>query len=411
MDFVKESVALADIRPSGTNPRRNFEGIDELAEAIRATGGEPVNPPVVVRDGNVYRIIDGERRYRAPSKMYKGHEAEVMVPVLVACDMDAANEMVAMLATDDKLRLSDEERAAGVQQMLILGVDEQTVSRASRATGEQVKAAKKLTRRVPEGAQVTLDQMVAAMQFESDEDLNSVLSSGNLWYSEVTRIKSRIKREKRMEKVAEYLAGIGVQIVGEAPNGLESGGTLYSWMAPDELRNITEGYGEGCFAVADEDGEVRFYVPEGIKAVKKEELSQEQIDRRRGGSACRDLAGRMVAWAATGDITPCPELDDAALDRRSVPYLPGGGDADFEWMLQLGVGLYERVTALLALISKVERGFMGMSWLSPAERAQRARDWDDAVNVIVASGFNAPLTEDDEWLKARCMDVCDEGEK
>lgn len=411
MDFVKESVALADIRPSGTNPRKNFEGIDELAEAIRATGGEPVNPPVVLRDGNVYRIIDGERRYRALSKMYKGHESEVMVPVLVACDMDAANEMVAMLATDDKLRLSDEERAAGVQQMLILGVDEQTVSRASRATREQVKAAKKLARRVPEGAQVTLDQMVAAMQFERDEDRDSVLASGNLWYSEVTSIKSRIKREKRMEEVAEYLAGIGVQIVDEAPIGLESGGTLYSWMAPDELRNITEGYGEGCFAVADEDGEVRFYIPEGIKAIKKEELSQEQIDRRRGDSACKDLAGRMVAWAATGDITPCPELDDAALDRRSVPYLPGGEDADFEWILQLGVGIYERVTALLALISKVERGFMGMSWLSPKERAERAREWDDAVNVIVASGFNAPMTEDDEWLKARCTDVCDEGEK
>lgn len=69
------------------------------------------------------------------------------------------------------------------------------------------------------------------------------------------------------------------------------------------------------------------------------------------------------------------------------------------------------MTALLALISKVERGFMGMSWLSPKERAERAREWDDAVNVIVASGFNAPMTEDDEWLKGRCMDVCDAGEK
>ena len=53
--------------------------------------------------------------------------------------------------------------------------------------------------------------MVAAMQFERDEDRDSVLASGNLWYSEVTSIKSRIKREKRMEEVAEYLAGIGVQ--------------------------------------------------------------------------------------------------------------------------------------------------------------------------------------------------------
>lgn len=411
MDFVKESVALADIRPSGTNPRKNFEGIDELAEAIRATGGKPVNPPVVVRDGNVYRIIDGERRYRALSKMYKGHEAEVTVPVLVACDMDAANEMVAMLATDDKLRLSDEERAAGVQQMLILGVDEQTVSRASRATREQVKAAKKLARRVPEGAQVTLDQMVAAMQFERDEDRDSVLASGNLWYSEVASIKSRLKRERRMEEVAEYLAGIGVQMVDEAPDGLEFGGVLYSWMGVGDLEKITGGYGEGCFAVADGDGEVRFYVPEGTKAPEKE-LTQEQVDRRRGDSACMDLAKRMVAWAATGDITPCPELDDAAREMRSIPYLPGGeGHQDFEWILQLGVGTYERVAALLALIRVVERGFLGMSWLSPEERAERARDWDDAVNAIVAAGFNAPMAEDDEWLKGRCMDVCDAGEK
>lgn len=65
MDFTRERVSLADIRPSKENPRSDFGDIAALADSIRATGNEPVNPPVVVRDGNVYRIVDGERRYRA----------------------------------------------------------------------------------------------------------------------------------------------------------------------------------------------------------------------------------------------------------------------------------------------------------------------------------------------------------
>lgn len=46
------------------------------ARSIEATGGEPLNPPVVVADGNVYRIVDGERRYRALSSIY-GEDREV----------------------------------------------------------------------------------------------------------------------------------------------------------------------------------------------------------------------------------------------------------------------------------------------------------------------------------------------
>ena len=58
---------------------------------------------MVVRDGNVFRIVDGERRYRALREVWKrepGHE----VTVLVAADLDAADELVAMVATDDKLQ-------------------------------------------------------------------------------------------------------------------------------------------------------------------------------------------------------------------------------------------------------------------------------------------------------------------
>lgn len=120
MQFEKRQVRLGDIRPSGQNPREDFGDIGALARSIEATGGEPLNPPVMVADGNVYRIVDGERRYRALSSIY-GEDREVTA--LVAESMDEANELVAMLATDDKRQLTEAERARGVQQMLVLGID------------------------------------------------------------------------------------------------------------------------------------------------------------------------------------------------------------------------------------------------------------------------------------------------
>ena len=145
MQFEKRQVRLGDIRPSGQNPREDFGDIGALARSIEATGGEPLNPPVVVADGNVYRIVDGERRYRALSSIY-GEDREVSA--LVADTMDEANELVAMLATDDKRQLTEAERARGVQQMLVLGIDEQRIERASHATAGQIRAARKLRGRI-----------------------------------------------------------------------------------------------------------------------------------------------------------------------------------------------------------------------------------------------------------------------
>ena len=87
MQFEKRQVRLGDIRPSEQNPREDFGDIGALARSIEATGGEPLNPPVVVADGNVYRIVDGERRYRALSSIY-GEDREVSA--LVADTMDEA---------------------------------------------------------------------------------------------------------------------------------------------------------------------------------------------------------------------------------------------------------------------------------------------------------------------------------
>ena len=108
-ESYKRQVRLSDIVP-GTNPRRDFGDIGELAAAIEATGGQPVNPPVVVADGGAYRLVDGERRVRALRKI---HGDEGMADVLVFTSYDDAEEAVAMVATDSKQELTAQERARG----------------------------------------------------------------------------------------------------------------------------------------------------------------------------------------------------------------------------------------------------------------------------------------------------------
>ena len=216
MQFEKRQVRLGDIRPSGQNPREDFGDIGALARSIEATGGEPLNPPVVVADGNVYRIVDGERRYRALSSIY-GEDREVSA--LVAESMDEANELVAMLATDDKRQLTEAERARGVQQMLVLGIDEQRIERASRATAGQIRAARRLRGRIDAGAQVTLEQLEAASAFDDEKDVEAVLAAGDGWAGKVDSIRRRVEREESIAEDYDALGDAGIPVVKEVPEG------------------------------------------------------------------------------------------------------------------------------------------------------------------------------------------------
>lgn len=100
-----ERIKLSDVVPDENNPRKKFEGLKELAASFDANGdrpGEPFVPISVVRDGGHYRIVDGERRFRAMN-LAKTKECDA----LVAETMEDEAAMIAMIATDDKQRLTD----------------------------------------------------------------------------------------------------------------------------------------------------------------------------------------------------------------------------------------------------------------------------------------------------------------
>ena len=58
-------IALSDIDPNPEQPRREFDkaALEQLAESIRQSG--ILQPLLVTREGQRYRIVAGERRYRA----------------------------------------------------------------------------------------------------------------------------------------------------------------------------------------------------------------------------------------------------------------------------------------------------------------------------------------------------------
>ena len=65
LETVVRDIAIDDIDPNSEQPRREFDkaALEQLADSIREAG--VLSPILVVEDGMRYRIVAGERRYRA----------------------------------------------------------------------------------------------------------------------------------------------------------------------------------------------------------------------------------------------------------------------------------------------------------------------------------------------------------
>lgn len=419
MQFEKRAVRLGDIRPSEQNPREDFGDIGALARSIEATGGEPLNPPVVVADGNVYRIVDGERRYRALSSIY-GEDREVSA--LVADTMDEANELVAMLATDDKRQLTEAERARGVQQMLVLGIDEQRIERASRATAGQIRAARKLRGRIDAGVQVTLEQLEAASAFDDEKDIEAVLAAGEGWAGKADSIRRRVEREEAKAEDYDAFGDAGIPVVKERPEG----SNYVDWIAPGgaaaKLERNELALHPGAVAVA-EGGYWYLYEPgdgSGAEPEKTEEEIRAEQEAEREEAALKDLYRRMVGFIASGAFTMPDDLKRIVREARVEPVVVSdaiGGD-----FCSLGGG--ERIASVrrefMARLgpsgpSEYEAGFRLMAAARDMVRLNSSYSGDDAEGwlehweLFRSAGFEAG--GDDEWLLARVQESAKEEEK
>lgn len=406
MQFEKRQVRLGDIRPSEQNPREDFGDIGALARSIEATGGEPLNPPVVVADGNVYRIVDGERRYRALSSIY-GEDREVSA--LVADTMDEANELVAMLATDDKRQLTEAERARGVQQMLVLGVDEQRIERASRATAGQIRAARKLRGRIDAGVQVTLEQLEAASAFDDEKDIEAVLAAGEGWAGKADSIRRRVEREEAKAEDYDAFGDAGIPVVKEQPEGFTYKDWAHLGLVAAKLED--KEYPAGTVAVWN-DRYWDFFAPKGGEDAEPEKTEEEiraEQEAEREDAALKDLYRRMVGFITSGAFTMHDDLKRIVREARVQPVVVAdaiGGDPSFETDKRIA-GAREEFMARLGTSSpsEYEAGFRLMAAardmvrLNSSYRGDDAEGWLEHWEMFRSAGFEPG--EEDVWLMER----------
>lgn len=416
MQFEKKSVRLGDIRPSEQNPREDFGDIGALARSIEATGGEPLNPPVVVADGNVFRIVDGERRYRALSSIY-GEDREVSA--LVADTMDEANELVAMLATDDKIQLTEAERARGVQQMLVLGIDEQRIERASRATAGQIRAARKLRGRIDAGVQVTLEQLEAASAFDDEKDIEAVLAAGDGWAGKADSIRRRNEREEAKAEDYDAFGDAGIPVVKEKPEGFVYTNWAHLGLVASKLED--KEYPAGTVAVWN-DRYWEFFAPKGGEDAEPEKTEEEiraEQEAEREEVALKDLYGRMVGFITSGAFTMHDDLKRIVSEARVQPVVVAdaiGGDPSFETDKRIA-SVREEFMARLGTSnpSEYEAGFRLMAAARDMVRLNSSYSGDDADGwleyweMFRSAGFEPG--GDDEWLMERVQASAKEEEK
>lgn len=415
MQFEKRAVRLGDIRPSEQNPREDFGDIGALARSIEATGGEPLNPPVVVADGNVFRIVDGERRYRALSSIY-GEDREVSA--LVAESMDEANELVAMLATDDKRQLTEAERARGVQQMLVLGIDEQRIERASRATAGQIRAARKLRGSI-EGRQVTLDQLEAASAFDDEKDVEAVLAAGDGWAGKADSIRRRVEREEAKAEDYDAFGDAGIPVVKEQPEGFNYTDWANVGLAAQKLEG--KEFAAGTVAVW-KGSYWDLYEPDdgsGAEPEKTEEEIRAEQEAAREEAALEELYRSQIGFVASGAFAMSKNLMMEVRVGRADPsaLLPAmGSDRRVENEERFGLVREEFARNLKACRpSEYEAG----CWLMAAAKdmaqlnnrwgGDDAEAWLDHYDIFCSVGFEPG--EEDVWLMERVQASAKEEEK
>ena len=200
-----ETVDYGAIAPNPNNPRQDFNepALEAMAESFAFTPerpGEPFQPPIVVKDGERYLIIDGERRWRAMGML--GTER---CTVNVADDMDEANAVAAALATDSKEKLTSAERAVGMQQMLLLGASDEAAETLAGASAGSAAAARKVALQAGHAVQVSMDDLfkVAAIDDESGrEELIRILEEDGMEAGWGSRFHTRQRELSALQRAA-----------------------------------------------------------------------------------------------------------------------------------------------------------------------------------------------------------------
>lgn len=427
-------ISLEDVYPDPGNPRskENFGDLAAMAESFAlnaASPGEPFNPIVVVRDGGIYRIVDGERRYRA---MRVARTASCHA--VVCDDMDEANAMLAMIATDDKRQLTDVERSRGVQQMLLLGVDPEKVERAGRmARGSSRRVRRAMERADDAAEEMTLERLLAVADLEDEgataDELKSLADCTEAsWRSEAARVRTRIETDSAVKEMEHALADAGAAVLAERPEGYETFGvTDDAADAAAEVAAALERHDDVVAVVSRSFGRARATICVAGGAEDYEEAAAREAEEERAEKLLADVAeidADLEAWyvsAANRDgacaktrnallrswLDRCGKLErvvDAA--KRAGLHISGG--LRYELVGAAAVAMWTEEAPRLSKSPHVVRAAAN-GGIVGAWQIDTARSWLDLLDAAKGDGWSH--CKADDAMKAIAAAIEDEDEE
>ena len=321
-----ERVRLSELKPNESNPRADFGDIAALADSIRSTGGEPVNPIVCVRDGGTLFIVDGERRYRALKEIYGEDDPEVSVTVVDG--WREGNEVLAMLATDNKKRLSEVEMSRGYQLAFDLGnaLNDTQIAMSTGAKTDDVMNARLAWNRLGRAereryAQCSFDQLAAAQEFDGKEFEAVLRAKPESWRMKATNLRAEKVRRSYQDKAMDICATVGIEWVEAKEDGTSCYERLRTYWRMDDEKIA------GLAAdIADTGATVMLHFKSswrGEYALAKPAEEHEEpepdiaeLERMRARGIHSDLRERLIAFLAIAPSTRA--LRRLAADRRST---------------------------------------------------------------------------------------------
>jgi len=108
-----QSLKIIDVEPNREQPRRSFdeEALEELSNSIKEYG--VIQPIIVTKEDNYYKIVAGERRWRASKKAGMSE-----IPAIVREYDKQKNSEIALIENIQREDLNPIEKATAIRELL-----------------------------------------------------------------------------------------------------------------------------------------------------------------------------------------------------------------------------------------------------------------------------------------------------
>ena len=110
---VIQNLKIIDVEPNKDQPRRNFdeESIEELANSIKEYG--VIQPIIVTKQNDYYKIVAGERRWRASKKA-----GITEIPAIIRDYDKQKNSEIALIENIQRQDLNPIEKAMAIKELM-----------------------------------------------------------------------------------------------------------------------------------------------------------------------------------------------------------------------------------------------------------------------------------------------------